>query len=142
MMTCENIQELLSAYLDRELSDADKAEVSAHVDMCARCRAEKEALLSVKESLRSVPMPKLSASVIANIEAETIWKPRWWQTLSFRRRVLPLTVGIATAAAAWAVWRSHSPMLHTPLEIAKPVQPLPAPIAYSAPEKDPSKDNL
>ena len=37
MMTCERIEERLSAYLEGELAPAEKAEVEAHLARCAEC---------------------------------------------------------------------------------------------------------
>jgi len=124
MMKCEDVKDLLSAYLDRELPEADRLEVSAHVDACARCTAEKQSLLSLKETLRAEPMPRLPAEVIARIEAETLWKPRWWQRAEFRRRALPAFVGLAAAAAAFSFWKTHqTPVQSPPLQIVQPVVP-------------------
>jgi anti-sigma factor (TIGR02949 family) len=35
---CEKCEELLQPYLDRELSDAERAEAEQHLDMCSYCR--------------------------------------------------------------------------------------------------------
>jgi mycothiol system anti-sigma-R factor len=35
---CERCEEMLQPYLDRELSDAERAEAEAHLDECAYCR--------------------------------------------------------------------------------------------------------
>ena len=35
---CEKCEELLQPYLDRELSDAERAEAEAHLDLCSYCR--------------------------------------------------------------------------------------------------------
>jgi mycothiol system anti-sigma-R factor len=35
---CEKCEELLQPYLDRELSDAERAEAQAHLDLCSYCR--------------------------------------------------------------------------------------------------------
>jgi hypothetical protein len=43
-MTCLTIQPLLTAYLDHELSDTERATVEAHVASCPECQAEVRAL--------------------------------------------------------------------------------------------------
>jgi mycothiol system anti-sigma-R factor len=35
---CEECEKLLQPYLDRELSDAERAEAEAHLDECSYCR--------------------------------------------------------------------------------------------------------
>jgi mycothiol system anti-sigma-R factor len=35
---CDKCEEMLQPYLDRELSDAERAEAEAHLDECAYCR--------------------------------------------------------------------------------------------------------
>ena len=35
---CEKCEELLQPYLDRELSDAERAEAQSHLDSCSYCR--------------------------------------------------------------------------------------------------------
>ena len=35
---CEKCELLLQPYLDRELSDAERAEAEAHLDLCSYCR--------------------------------------------------------------------------------------------------------
>jgi len=35
---CEKCEELLQPYLDRELSDAERAEAQSHLDGCSYCR--------------------------------------------------------------------------------------------------------
>ena len=35
---CEKCEELLQPYLDRELSDAERADAQSHLDSCSYCR--------------------------------------------------------------------------------------------------------
>jgi anti-sigma factor (TIGR02949 family) len=35
---CERCEELLQPFLDRQLSDEERAEAEAHLDLCAYCR--------------------------------------------------------------------------------------------------------
>lgn len=35
---CEKCEEMLQPYLDRELSDTERAEAEAHLDTCSYCR--------------------------------------------------------------------------------------------------------
>ena len=35
---CDKCEELLQPFLDRELSDSERAEAEAHLDLCSYCR--------------------------------------------------------------------------------------------------------
>lgn len=54
-MKCEEIKELLSEYVDGELSAADAASVEEHLAGCEACRAELEALRQTAALVRSLP---------------------------------------------------------------------------------------
>ena len=54
-MKCEEIKELLSEYVDGELSAADAASVEQHLAGCDACRAELEALRQTAALVRSLP---------------------------------------------------------------------------------------
>lgn len=59
-MDHDSVKELLSDYLEGELPDEQRDEVKAHLDGCADCRAELEALertLSSLSGLRPLPPP-------------------------------------------------------------------------------------
>ena len=73
-MTCERIEELLSAYLEGEMAAAEKAEVEAHLAACPEC-AELAGLL--KRTLAATaafpevePSPALFARLYAIPEAK------------------------------------------------------------------------
>ena len=69
MMTCERIEELLSAYLEGDLAAAERAEVEGHLAACADC-AELAALM--REAMAAAaawpdvePSPELLAGLYA-----------------------------------------------------------------------------
>jgi hypothetical protein len=73
-MTCERIEELLSAYLEGELAAAEKAEVEAHLSRCAEC-AELAALMRDEIAAAAAfpeiePSPELLAGLYAIPEAK------------------------------------------------------------------------
>ncbi|MDH4211078.1 MAG: anti-sigma factor [candidate division WOR-3 bacterium] len=51
-MKCDLPIELLSAYLDGELSEGEKARVEAHLKDCVACREQLSALQKIEESVR------------------------------------------------------------------------------------------
>ena len=74
MMTCERIEELLSAYLEGDLAAAEKAEVDAHLAGCAECSGlaalMREALAAAAAFPEVEPSPELLAGLYAIPEAK------------------------------------------------------------------------
>ena len=54
-MTCREIRQQLSAYLDGELSPEESRSVRAHVASCPACRAELESLRRTIEAVKDLP---------------------------------------------------------------------------------------
>jgi anti-sigma factor RsiW len=145
MMTCNAIQEVLSAYLDRELSSADLKEVQLHLATgCAACLAEERSILRLKETLRTVKMPGLPSDVLASIEAETVLKPRWWETGLFQRPWIPVAAGIGAAAVAgWLLMRSQiAPMGAAHVEVAAVLSTSPVVAMHQDPDREPVNEDV
>ena len=106
-MTCHDIQELLSAHLDRALSAEEQTSVVNHLNLCARCRAYEKALLATKEVLRAHLMPSIPQDLVDEIRAKTVLKPRWWPTMDLFRVWAPAIAGVAAAIALWAFLHGH-----------------------------------
>jgi hypothetical protein len=77
-MTCERFEELLSAYLEGELSSEEKREMDGHLDLCPACakllsvfRQTQEALAGFPES---EPGPALMAKLYAIPEKRSLFK--------------------------------------------------------------------
>jgi predicted anti-sigma-YlaC factor YlaD len=51
-MDCDQICDLLAAYLDGEVTPEEKAQIEAHLPGCLKCRAELESLAAVRDNLR------------------------------------------------------------------------------------------
>ncbi len=72
-MQCLVVRELLSPYLDGELSLAEQEEISAHLAVCPSCRAEFEILCDLVNILKGLPelspSSGFSAQVLKNIAA-------------------------------------------------------------------------
>ena len=99
-MNCQDTQDLLSAYLDLELRDDERTEVARHLEGCTACQAERSVFLGLKETLRKERAPAIPAALVAQIEAETIFKRHWWS--AYRWRWIP-TMAIAGALGAWTL---------------------------------------
>ena len=48
-ISCEHCRELLSEYVDREISEAQKASVEQHLKTCSKCGTESSRLLGLKQ---------------------------------------------------------------------------------------------
>jgi anti-sigma factor RsiW len=56
--------ELLSAYLDGELTPQERADVDGHVAGCAACRNELDDLAAARRAVRGLPMLDVPAAVV------------------------------------------------------------------------------
>ncbi len=54
-MTGQHLDDVLSAYLDDELTAAERDEVEAHLNACAECRSDLEAEADVRRLVRELP---------------------------------------------------------------------------------------
>ena len=92
MRSCDEFQELISAMLDGELTDAELAEVNAHIAVCEQCRAMYEAFSAVSDALRAVEVPDtLHDGIIQRVESAR-------KVVRFQKRFRVLRPLVATAA--------------------------------------------
>ena len=75
-MNCETCQSRLAELIDGKLDAGTKSEVRTHLDGCADCQRELEALTQTLAALDALPTgapsPQLRARVTADIEAEKL----------------------------------------------------------------------
>ncbi len=96
-MSCEELSEELSAYLDGELSPDERTALEAHLERCPRWREELGSLRAVSELLASLPRVEPSeefSQVLA--ESMSARRPRRWL------RPIPLFAGDLVPALAVA----------------------------------------
>ncbi len=78
-MTCREVSELLSAYLDGELDRDSHGLVEAHLDTCGHCRAALEELRQVKSALQSLPVveppPELHSRIMEAVSQAPALRP-------------------------------------------------------------------
>lgn len=143
-MNCENVKELLNAYIDDLLEGREKKAVDDHIASCPVCRKEldelKKAVGMVRGLDRVVPPPWFSEQVMKNIKKESV-KNRG----ILRRLFYPLHVKLPVEALATVViavlavylYRAANPEIK-PLMYAEqakaPAQTMqmPAPKGYAA----------
>ena len=88
---------LLSAYGDGQVSSRQREETEGHLEACARCRQESDAIQETRDLLRTVPLVSVPRS-FALVRAPAVAPRR----LSWRP-VLSLRVAASAAMAALAV---------------------------------------
>ncbi|MBP7892146.1 MAG: zf-HC2 domain-containing protein [Firmicutes bacterium] len=139
-MTCNMTQRLISAYVDRELSEDERARVRQHLALCAECMAVYEMTLEVKTALGSMvpsPCPEcLWESVRDRIEAlpfqtELEHAPR----LSALRAVWSFARLVVPAAVAGTI--VAIPLVHMifGVSVFGPAGPRQQPLASSTPPR-------
>lgn len=86
-MTCDDVQPLLPAYVDGEISGADRRPLDAHLDHCAVCRHEADIQRLLRETLadhgrEAAPMapPWLRTRIAAQLAAEQTTTSVGWRT--------------------------------------------------------------
>ena len=92
-MMCEKYPEMISAYIDGELSEEEKAELEAHLNICEDCRSAFEIYREISEGIAldlEEPPEDFADNVMSRIAAEEGKK---------RRRVIRSFVGVAACAA-------------------------------------------
>ena len=124
-MNHSRAHDLLSAYLEHDLGDAERAELDTHLAACATCVDDLAILRGTIDLLRRLPDPEpppfLATRVMARIAAgesrSPLWR-RWLEQLGAPLVAAPL----ALAAAAFLVFNVAAPPSGT--EIAR-VEPPP-----------------
>jgi hypothetical protein len=85
-MNCESTRELLNAYLDSELPEAQRRAVEEHVAACEACRVELRALRRTAELIRSLPHVQAPRGLAGRVRARLnrlraarrrAWMVRW-----------------------------------------------------------------
>lgn len=98
---------LISAYIDGELTGAEMLSIRRHLSECAECAREYESLLGLKEAmarLRTVlPRRDFVADVFEKLQAQQM-EPRGWLSAWTARfmgaRLSPVTVALAVFGVA------------------------------------------
>lgn len=88
---CQTVRPLIGAYLDEELTQAERRQVERHLTMCKDCHEELETEKKVREVLQILPEVEPPLNLRARIYASIERKPL------FLRR---FAIGFATLAAA------------------------------------------
>lgn len=107
MMNCGKVQNLLSCYIDRELSGVDMLAIQRHLDGCLECRREYLTLLQVKRLLSEMPIVAPSASLedrLVERVLRTSAPANRWRFALPRQLVRPLALAAALGAITLGAW--------------------------------------
>lgn len=101
---CDYVCERLSAWLDGELTEAERAAVAAHLEACSGCRRELAQLSALDAALESLsaPVPPLVAErVLARIGRP---RRRGWRSLALAASLIMGIVLGGTMARDFYPW--------------------------------------
>jgi hypothetical protein len=115
MKDCQDMRAQLSAYVDGELTPAERAEVDAHLASCPNCEQEVAELKTLAAGLAALPQlrpaPRFLAEVRRKIACDDNPEPPTWQDRLFRPLWLKVPLELAAIIAIVGyVMKSEEPM--------------------------------
>ncbi|MDD4860283.1 MAG: zf-HC2 domain-containing protein [Dehalococcoidales bacterium] len=151
-MKCNEIKELLAAYLDEEVTPDERRQIETHLSSCGECRAELDLLAATRDRLRRTlqieaasiePSPQAWDSIRERIEA----KASFWSQFSgvlakpaFRAAVSVLVVvfiiGALWQSGLFSGYSSAPPAAQAPapgIIVTKPAMTTPPPTTVPPP---------
>jgi anti-sigma factor RsiW len=104
-MECTRVHELLSDHLEGTLNEVLRGEAEAHLAGCADCRALREALVEVVETLRAFPDLEPSRNLVDRVVAATreLRQPRLAPVGVVIRPAIVIPSWMQAAAAGFAM---------------------------------------
>ena len=105
-MTCEDYQELLSAYVDDELDQAEKQQVESHVVLCSKCQ---ETVKTYQRFQKSLQIDMVRAEGLVGFEGEVIQQIRQLRREVQARRLALVVVLILVLGMGVALFLVISP---------------------------------
>ncbi len=123
-MSCEHVQELISALLDQKLSAGERQNALAHMESCRECSTQHKFMVEQRNSLRALPRPVMPAHLRQNLRAvadrERIRRiarvsfgtrvQNWVSTFQIhcqnlmRPMALPVAGGVISAVLLFGMW--------------------------------------
>ncbi|MFA5793738.1 MAG: zf-HC2 domain-containing protein [Candidatus Brocadiia bacterium] len=101
-MKCPEIKQMLSPYLDNELSRPETEAVESHIKSCSDCRKELTELEQIKGLIKSLPRHNAPKNLLANVVInQPVSTPR--EKAGLRWKFQWVSTGLASAAAMFFV---------------------------------------
>lgn len=117
---CEQMETLITAYIDQELEKKAAANVEDHLEACAPCRERYEAEAEVKRMLRervqpvSAP-PELRARIRRRLQRDTQANRSVWEALRSYFALRPAaSIAVAIALLVLVIVPSYLAFVHNP----------------------------
>jgi hypothetical protein len=113
MNVCDDLDPLITPYVDGEVREEERAVVAEHLARCSACRVRVEAEATARHVLRA------HAAVSRTMGVAPQWRPRAFRlgqpslVLQHPARIAMLTIAIAAAAWFGVTWRRADPVLST-----------------------------
>ena len=119
----DHVSEHLSALLDGELPDLERARVEEHLKSCAACAAERDGLAAAMKSLAAVapvePSAALRRAVLAAVDGEPQGLRARFQALFSIRFLVPAAAAAGAVAVLALAARPPDPAAAEDLAIAE-----------------------
>lgn len=81
-MEHKDARKRLAAFMDGELREAERAPIAAHIEQCAECKKEYEALsnnyLYLKKGVELEPSDHFNSKLKSKIDGQPVKKPLFW----------------------------------------------------------------
>jgi predicted anti-sigma-YlaC factor YlaD len=107
MMTCQELDRLITPFIDGECSAAERADVLAHLQQCTECRNRVEAESTASHVLHA------HAAIARTLGVAPAWRPRVFRlgqpTLPVRPTFLLLVAIVGVVLAGW--WLRPAPVM-------------------------------
>jgi anti-sigma factor RsiW len=113
---CDNLEPLLSAWVDGELRAGERARVGSHLQRCARCRATIRELRVTQSMLRSLPTHRLTVDVLAPGGSSRRGRSGLVRRVAARSTAAMAAVTILLGVAAFAAGGEDTPQ-STPVPV-------------------------
>jgi predicted anti-sigma-YlaC factor YlaD len=111
MLDCPQIGEMLSGYIDGELTQGDRQRVELHMDSCGKCRAAHDELLRLRRNIGKMKFEELASTEWSQIMNDlTVRSSRGLGWLLF---VIGLLIVVAYASYEFVVDDTVSALVKT-----------------------------
>lgn len=111
-MKCEDINALLTAYMDQEVSHVERTQIEVHLSVCENCRKEMQILTSTRERLCQALRVKAnrvepSSQAWNNVRHRIESKSSFWETFNsmlakpILRVAIPVAVVLIVLGSLW-----------------------------------------
>ncbi len=122
-MNCETMEELLSAYIDGEVSEEERQTVEQHVALCASCRATVQDFSTAQTFVRTLPIFDAPQGFRQRVTARVERSSRmWFRIRQFVPRFAFGTVALLMMSAGILFWHLRQAPLNQTEQYAASIE--------------------